>query len=177
MIIQQENRTSPRDDRLNWNDHHMAIALVTSQRSPDPNTQVGACIVDKKNRILGTGYNGPPRGLGQSTMPWDREGKPEYTKYAYVVHAERNAIFNCNYNIEGATLYVTMFPCNECAKDILQTGIERVIYLTNPYKDTWQNQAAEWMLSSRDITVIQHTWETKSVQCLQKTISMITKIK
>lgn len=154
--------TTPRADRIRWSDHHMLLALVTAQRSPDPNTQVGACIVDEKNRIIGLGYNGPPRGMGVCSMPWDKEGKdPSETKYAYVMHAEANAILNCGgRNLEGSTLYVTMYPCNECAKLIVSSGIRRIQYLANPYVDTWQSKAAKHMFDTVDIFTIQHKWQT-----------------
>jgi dCMP deaminase len=165
--VERKDRVPPRAERLNWDDHHMALAMVTAQKSPDPNTQVGAVIVDKQNRVIGIGHNGAPRGICVSTVPWNREGEPAETKYAYVVHAERNAILNCTSKIVGATLYVTMFPCNECAKDILQTGITRVVYLTNPYADQWQTQVSWWMLLQKDITVDRHVWKPESLNLLE----------
>lgn len=149
----------PRPNRLAWGDHHMAMALLTAQRSPDPNTQVGACIVNQRNIILGTGYNAFPRGICSSGLPWDRQEKSVLsTKYPYVVHAEKNAIYNAVGSVEGARLYVTMYPCNECAKDIIQAGIKHIIYLSNPYETQWQTQASKRMLDMLDISVIQHQW-------------------
>ena len=134
----------PRADRLSWDDHHMLMALVTAQRSPDPNTQVGACIVDKDNLILGTGYNAFPRGVPSNAFPWDRQTVSiVHSKYPYVVHAEKNAISNALGSVEGGTLYVTMYPCNECAKDIIQAGIKEIVYLTNPYEKQWQTQTSK----------------------------------
>lgn len=156
-----------REDRLNWNDYHMLLALVAAQRSPDPNTQVGACIVDKSNRILGLGYNGFPRGISTQQFPWNREGPPLETKYPYVVHAEKNAIYNANKSVIGSKLYVTHFPCNECAKDIIQAGIKEIHYLSNPYKDEWSTKASDKMFQVLDIVTIQHQWDiNKILSCL-----------
>ena len=141
----------PRDNRLNWHLDHMLHALVAAQRSPDPNTQVGAAIFDKENRSLSTGYNAFPRNIEQHLLPWNREGEPCNTKYAYVVHAEENAILNATASLEGANLYTTMYPCNSCAKIIIQKGIKWVYYLANPYKDTWQCQAAQRMFTLANV--------------------------
>lgn len=161
----------PNEDRLEWDDHHMLLALVTSQRSPDPNTQVGACIVDQRNRVLGVGYNGYPRGIGVTNFTWNRKecGDPCQTKYPYVVHAEKNAIYNAVKSVADGKLYVTMYPCNECAKDIIQAGIREVIYLTNPYEDTWQTKASKAMLETVDVAVRQHKWDIdRTSLCLNK---------
>ena len=152
----------------------MLLAISAAQRSPDPNTQVGACIVDKKNRVLGLGYNGFPRGISNHGFPWNREGEPLETKYPYIVHAEKNAIYNANGPIEGAKLFVTMYPCNECAKDIIQAGIKEIHYLTNPYKDTWAAKAADKMFQFLDIITIQHTWDIDRILlCLQNITHLI----
>lgn len=128
-----------RNNYLSWDEYFMALAKLSSMRSKDPNTQVGASIVDNNNRILSIGYNGAPNGYDDSDFPWDREGDELDTKYLYVVHAERNAILNyqgSKKDLEGAKLYVDLFPCNECAKEIIQAGIKEVIYLNDKYKDT-----------------------------------------
>ncbi len=128
-----------RNDYLRWDEYFMAIAKLSALRSKDPNTQVGACIVDSSNRILSIGYNGAPNGYHDDVFPWNREGEKMDTKYAYVCHAELNAILNyrgSRKDLEGATLYVDLFPCNECAKLIIQSGIKEVIYLSDKYKDT-----------------------------------------
>lgn len=128
-----------REDYLSWDEYFMGIAILSSMRSKDPNTQVGVCIVDNNNRILSIGYNGAPNGFNDDIFPWDREGHMLETKYAYVVHAERNAILNyrgSRKDMEGAKLYVGLFPCNECAKEIVQSGIKEVIYLSDKYHDT-----------------------------------------
>ena len=124
---------------LNWDEYFMAIAKLTAMRSKDPNTQVGACIVSSDNRILSIGYNGTPNGYSDSTFPWDREGSPLDTKYLYVCHAEMNAIINFRggrRELEGSKIYVDLFPCNECAKAIIQCGIKEVIYLSDKYSET-----------------------------------------
>lgn len=126
-----------RKDYLNWDHYFMAIAKLSAMRSKDPSTQVGACIVSDTNRILSIGYNGAPNGYHDDEFPWEREGAPLDTKYMYVVHAERNAILNyrgSRKDLEGATIYVDLFPCNECAKEIIQSGIKEVVYLTDIFK-------------------------------------------
>ena len=135
--MKEENKQ--RKDYLSWDEYFMGIAKLTANRSKDPNTQVGACIVSKTNRILSVGYNGTPNGFDDIFFPWDRVGEELDTKYPYVVHAERNAILNyrgSNNDFEGAKLYVDLFPCNECAKEIIQVGIKEVYYLEDKYKDT-----------------------------------------
>lgn len=128
-----------RKDYLNWDEYFMAIAKLSSMRSKDPNTQVGSCIVGVDNRILSIGYNGAPNGFLDSEFPWDREGNVLNTKYAYVCHSEMNSILNyrgSRKDLESAKIYVDLFPCNECAKLIIQSGIKEVIYLVDKYKDT-----------------------------------------
>lgn len=128
-----------RENYLTWDEYFMAIAKLSAMRSKDPSTQVGACIVDKNNRILSIGYNGAPNGYNDDIFPWDREGNELETKYPYVVHAERNAILNyrgSRKDFEGAKIYVDLFPCNECAKEIIQAGISEVIYLSDKYANT-----------------------------------------
>lgn len=125
-----------RNEYLSWEEYFMSIAKLTAMRSKDPSTQVGACIVDKENRILSVGYNGAPNGFDDDEFPWDREGEPLETKYLYVCHAEMNAISNFRGNkkdLKDATIYVDLFPCNECAKIIIQSGIKEVIYLSDKY--------------------------------------------
>ena len=128
-----------RKDYLTWDEYFMALAKLSSMRSKDPSTQVGACIVGSDNRILSIGYNGTPNGYDDKDFPWDREGNRMDTKYAYVCHAEMNAILNyrgSRKELENAKIYVDLFPCNECAKLIIQSGIKEVIYLCDKYKDT-----------------------------------------
>lgn len=143
-----------RKDYISWDEYFMGVALLASKRSKDPNTQVGACIVDENNIILSTGYNGFPIGCSDDEFPWAREG--EDTKYPYVVHAELNTILNATgRNLRGARIYVSLFPCNECTKAIIQSGITEVIYLSDKYADTPLNIASKRMLSSAGISVRQ----------------------
>ena len=127
-----------RKDYLTWDEYFMAITKLSSMRSKDPSTQVGACIVGHDNRILSIGYNGAPNGFDDTKFPWDREGAMLDTKYAYVCHGEMNAILNyrgSRKDLENAKIYVDLFPCNECAKLIIQSGIKEVIYLSDKFKD------------------------------------------
>ena len=123
-------------DYISWDEYFMGIALLSANRSKDPNTQVGACIVSNDNRILSIGYNGAPRGLHDDIMKWDREGDFLNTKYAYVCHGELNAILNYRADLTGSKIYVALFPCNECAKAIIQAGIKEVIYKDDKYADS-----------------------------------------
>jgi dCMP deaminase len=114
----------------------MGVAMLSAQRSKDPNTQVGACIVNPQNRIAGVGYNGFPRGCSDDEFPWAREGAALDTKYVFVVHAELNAVLNSIEKLEGCKIFVTLFPCNECAKVLIQSGINEVVYLSDKYAET-----------------------------------------
>lgn len=135
-----------RTDYLTWDEYFMGISLLSAQRSKDNNTQVGACIVNKENKILSLGYNGMPIGCHDDEMPWEREGEPVDTKYMYVCHAELNAILNrSSDSLDGAKLYVTLFPCNECAKAIIQSGIKEIIYLSDKYSESDANIASKKM--------------------------------
>ena len=126
-----------RDDYITWDEYFMGVAKLSALRSKDPNTQVGACIVNDENRIMTVGYNGLPRGCSDDDFPWEREGNPYDTKYAYVCHAELNAILSCGTaDLRNNRVYVTLFPCNECAKAIIQAGIKRVVYYSNKYSST-----------------------------------------
>ena len=126
-----------RTDYINWDEYFMGIAMLSAQRSKDPSTQVGACIVSEDNKILSIGYNGFPQGCSDEEISWDREGDFQSTKYAYVCHAELNAILNyTGTTLKGSKIYVDLFPCNECAKAIIQSGIKEVRYMSDKYKDT-----------------------------------------
>lgn len=139
-----------REGYISWDEYFMGVALLAAMRSKDPNTQVGCCIVDAEKRILSTGYNGFPTGCSDDDFPWDRTG--EETKYPFVVHAELNAILNAHgKNLVGARLYVALFPCNECAKAIIQSGIREVIYLSDKYANTPSTRASKRMLRSAGI--------------------------
>ena len=138
--------TKKKNDYLDWDTYFMAIAKLSAKRSKDPSTQVGACIVAEDNRILSIGYNGAPNGFSDDEFPWERNGSPLETKYLYVVHAERNAILNYRghrKDFENAKIYVDLFPCNECAKEIIQSGIKEVIYLSDKYANTNETIASK----------------------------------
>ncbi|MBR0308866.1 MAG: dCMP deaminase family protein [Mogibacterium sp.] len=146
--------TTKRTNYISWDEYFMGVALLAAKRSKDPNTQVGACIVDSNNVILATGYNGFPVGCSDDEFPWDREG--ENTKYPYVVHAELNAILNASgRDLRGARIYVALFPCNECAKAIIQSGIKEVVYLSDKYADTPLTQASKLMLRTAGVKLTQ----------------------
>lgn len=135
-----------RQDYISWDEYFMGIAILSAQRSKDENTQVGACIVNHENKILSLGYNGMPIGCSDDDMPWEREGDELETKYMYVCHAELNAILNrSSGSLEGAKLYVTLFPCNECAKAIIQSGIREVVYMSDKYADSSNTIASKKM--------------------------------
>ncbi len=141
-----------REDYISWDEYFMGIAMLTALRSKDPNSQVGACIVSPENKILSLGYNGMPIGCSDDEMPWSREGSPLDTKYMYVCHAELNAILNSPYStLKGSRVYVTLFPCNECAKAIIQSGIKEIIYLSDKYHDTDSSVASRTLLSAAGV--------------------------
>ncbi|OGY45613.1 MAG: cytidine deaminase [Candidatus Buchananbacteria bacterium RIFCSPLOWO2_01_FULL_46_12] len=127
--------TEKRKDYLTWDECFMQMAYVIARRSKDPSTQAGAVIVDQNNIVVALGYNGFPRNIKDEELPWDREGNFLETKYAYVVHAEENAVYNTNQPTEGCKLYCTLFPCNECSKSIIQSGIKEIIYASDKYHD------------------------------------------
>ena len=132
-----------RTDYLSWDEYFMGIAMLSAQRSKDPSTQVGACIANVVHKILSVGYNGMPIGCSDDEMPWQREGSLLDTKYAYVCHAELNAILNNDGgSLKGTTIYVTLFPCHECAKAIVQSGIREVVYWSDKYADTDSTRAS-----------------------------------
>ena len=137
-----------RKDYISWDEYFMGIAMLTAMRSKDPNSQVGACIVTPENKILSLGYNGMPIGCSDDDMPWEREGEALDTKYMYVCHAELNAILNnAHGNLRGSRVYVTLFPCNECAKAIIQSGIQEIIYAEDKYHDSDINIASRRLLT------------------------------
>ena len=137
---------------ISWDDYFMGVALLSAQRSKDPNTQVGACIVNDDRHIVGVGYNGMPNGTKDAEAHWEREGDFENTKYAYVVHSELNAILNSNGSVKGCTIYVSLFPCNECAKAIVQVGIKEVIYLDDKYHDSTETTASRKILDMAGVS-------------------------
>ena len=145
-----------RENYISWDEYFMGVALLAAMRSKDPNTQVGACIVDFEKRILSTGYNGFPEGCSDDEFPWDRNGNFECTKYPFVVHAELNAILNARgKNLTNSKIYVGLFPCNECAKAIIQSGITEVVYLSDKYAETPGTLASKRMLEAAGIKLTQ----------------------
>ena len=143
---------SKRGDYLSWDEYFMGVALLSAERSKDPGTQVGACIVDAKNRIVGVGYNGLPTGCSDDAFPWAREGGFLETKYPYVCHAELNAVINAlRADLDGCRIYVDLFPCNECAKVIIQSGIREVVYLSDKYADTDPVRASKRMFAAAGV--------------------------
>lgn len=145
--------TFKRQDYINWDEYFMGVAKLASLRSKDPNSQVGACIVNPENKILSMGYNGFPIGCSDDEFPWAREGDTLNTKYAYVTHSELNAILNYRGgSLEGCKIYVTLFPCNECAKAIIQAGIKTVIYADNKYDGTPSVEASKKLMTAAGVT-------------------------
>ncbi len=144
--------TGKRTDYLTWDEYFMGVAMLSAMRSKDPNTQVGACIVSGDNKILSMGYNGFPQGCSDDEFPWRREGDPLDNKYFYSTHSELNAILNYRGgSLEGAKLYVTLFPCNECAKAIIQAGIITVIYDSDKYADEPSTVASKRMMDAAGV--------------------------
>lgn len=155
-----------RENYLSWDECFMQIAHLIAERSKDPSTQAGSVIVDQNNVVVGLGYNGFPRNCPDDSLPWSREGSFLDTKYAYVVHAEENAIYNANKNTHGCRLYCTLFPCNECAKTIIQSGIKEIIFASDKYHDKEPFIAARKLF---DLAKIQYSqYETKFTLKLEK---------
>lgn len=142
-----------REDYISWDEYFMGVSLLSSMRSKDPSTQVGACIVSEDNKILSVGYNGFPRGCSDDEFPWERSAdSTNDTKYPFVCHAELNAILNAGgQNLKGSRIFVALFPCNECAKAIIQSGINEVIYISDKYADTESTIASKRMLISAGV--------------------------
>jgi len=147
-----------RENYISWDEYFMGIALLSAKRSKDPNTQVGACIVSESNKIMSVGYNGLPIGCDDNEFPWEREGDLLDTKYPFVCHAELNAILNnAGGDLHGCKIYVALFPCNECAKAIIQCGIREVYYLSDKYNGTPENTASKKMFDAAGVTYTQLT--------------------
>ena len=153
-----------RTDYITWDEYFMGIALLSAHRSKDPNTQVGACIVNAHNRIMSMGYNGLPAGCSDDEFPWEAQGEHMDTKYPYVCHAELNAILNSGgRNLEGCKIYVALFPCNECAKAIIQCGIREVVYLSDKYAGRPEFEAGRRMFAAAGVKMTQLKLERESV--------------
>ncbi len=154
-----------RTDYISWDEYFMGIAILSGERSKDPNTQVGACIVGADNRILSVGYNGFPNGCSDELFPWAREGNELDTKYPFVAHSELNAILNYRGgNLEGTKLYVSLFPCNECAKAIIQAGIKTVIYDSDKYDGTPGNIASKKMFDAAGVEYRQYVHSGREIR-------------
>ncbi|MDO4500141.1 MAG: dCMP deaminase family protein [Erysipelotrichaceae bacterium] len=136
---------------ISWDEYFMGLAHLSALRSKDPNTQVGACIVDADKKVVSIGYNGMPMGCNDAEMPWAREGGFKDTKYAYVVHAELNAILNSPRSVKDTSIYVSLFPCNECAKAIIQSGIKKIYYESDKYDGTDGNIVSKTMLDKAGV--------------------------
>lgn len=152
-----------RKNYLTWDEYFMGLAILSKERSKDPNTQVGACIVDYNKKIVSIGYNGAPINFNDDILPWNREGDFINTKYAYVCHSELNAILNCQRSVKDCILYVTLFPCNECAKVIVQSGIKEIIYLSDKYNNTEANIVSKKILDTCGIKYRQYKKNNKEI--------------
>ena len=154
-----------REGYISWDEYFMGIAIMSAKRSKDPSTQVGCCIVNSEKRIMTVGYNGMPAGCDDDEYPWEREGGMLDTKYAFVCHAELNAILNNRSgSLENCTAYVTLFPCNECAKAIIQSGIKKIIYLSDKYADTDSTKASKKMLDSAGVEYAEYSGDRTSME-------------
>ncbi len=153
-----------RTDYITWDEYFMGVALLSARRSKDPNTQVGACIVNDKNKIVGAGYNGLPIGCHDDDFPWDKQGEFLDTKYPYICHAELNAILNnIGMDLHGCKIYTALFPCNECTKAIIQSGITEVIYLSDKYEGSDVFKASKIMLDKAGVTYRKVTTKISSL--------------
>lgn len=156
--------SSKRTDYISWDEYFMGVAQLAAMRSKDPNTQVGSCIVSSTHKILSIGYNGMPIGCDDDEFPWDRDGAPLMTKYPYVTHSELNAILNYRGgSLEGSTLYVSLFPCNECAKAIIQAGIRKVIYKSDKYAGSDSTVASRKMFDAAGVVCEQYQATGRSI--------------
>ena len=159
------NKNMKKEDYLSWDEYFMGVAILSGMRSKDPNSQVGSCIVSEDNKILSMGYNGFPKGCSDDEFPWAREGVPLITKYLYVTHSELNAILNYRGgSLEGAKLYVSLFPCNECAKAIIQAGIKTVVYDSDKYADTPAVIASKRMMDAAGVRYYQYSRTGRKIE-------------
>lgn len=156
-----------REGYLSWDEYFMGIAILSSMRSKDPSTQVGACIVNADKRILSMGYNGMPRCCSDDVFPWDKNESPLDSKYLYVCHAELNAILNCAVgSVRGCTVYVTLFPCNECAKAIIQSGIAEIVYMSDKYAESDSVLASKKMFDTAGVKYRQYEMSNQEINFL-----------
>ena len=157
VITSLYSMTKPRENSISWDECFMRMAHVIAERSKDPSGQNGAVIADANNVVIGLGYNGFPRGIGSDEFPWEREGNFLDTKYAYVCHAEENAVYNANGPVRGCKLYCTLFPCNECAKTLIQNGITEVIFESDKYHEVEAFIAARRLFDAAGIKCRQYS--------------------
>lgn len=154
-------------DNISWDEYFMSIAVLSSMRSKDPHTKVGACIVSKDHKVLSLGYNGMPIGVDDRKIPWaGHQDSDDFleTKYPFVCHAELNAILNSNHDLKDSIVYVTLFPCNECTKAIIQAGIKKIIYLSDKYHDTKEEVAARMMLDMAKVEYVPYQGRVPSIR-------------
>lgn len=158
--------SSKRNDYITWDEYFMGVAMLSGRRSKDPSTQVGCCIVSQDNKILSMGYNGFPRGCSDDEFPWVRDGEdPLEMKYVYSTHSELNAILNYRGgSLEGSKLYVSLFPCNECAKAIIQSRISEVIYADDKYADTPSVIASKRMMKAAGVITTEYIYTNKEIK-------------
>jgi dCMP deaminase len=155
--MKKDTKVDYRKNRISWDECFMRMAHLIAERSPDPSTQAGAVVANKNNIVVGVGYNGMPRGVELEDVPWGREGDFEDTKYAYICHAEENSIYNANNSTKDCKLYCTLFPCNECAKTIIQNGIKEVIYDSDKYSNDPKFKAGKKLLKLANIKLRQYS--------------------
>lgn len=154
-----------RKDYISWDEYFMGVSILSGMRSKDPSTQVGACIVSSDNKILSMGYNGFPNGCSDDDFPWEREGDDNETKYPFVTHSELNAILNYRGgSLEGAKIYVSLFPCNECAKAIIQSGIKKIVYDSDKYENIPSTRASKRMLEAAGVEYKQYERTGRRIQ-------------
>ncbi|MFA6624351.1 MAG: dCMP deaminase family protein [Bacilli bacterium] len=154
-------------NNISWDEYFMSIAILSSMRSKDPHTKVGACIVSKEHKVLSLGYNGMPIGIDDNQIPWSGHESGNCnleTKYPYVCHAELNAILNSNHDLHNSIVYVTLFPCNECTKAIIQSGIKKIIYISDKYHDTDEEIAARKMLDMAGVEYVKYEGKIPSIK-------------
>ena len=155
-----------RENYISWDEYFMGVSLLSSMRSKDPSTQVGACIVSDDNKIMSVGYNGFTRGCSDDEFPWERSGEhTNDTKYPFVCHAELNAILNAGgHNLSGSRIFVALFPCNECAKSIIQSGIKEVVYISDKYADSEGTRASKRMLKAAGVKLTKFKSDNKELK-------------
>lgn len=159
-----ENSENIKENHISWDEYFMGVAILSALRSKDPNTKVGACIVGLDHKIKTTGYNGMPSGIDETKISWNRESEdPLNTKYPYVCHAELNAILNATTPLKDCILYVTLFPCNECAKAVIQSGIKKVVYLDDKYHDVNYSVASRKLLTMARVEMLRYEGEIPTV--------------